>query len=518
MMVAAWEPSPKEAKPKPAAIPPEAFGANAVLREAAGPPTTRGEKNIPDFLLNVTGCVPLPDNPLPLVGVQFEDASPKALLSGAKHVWDFGDGQTSDKANPVHVYLRPGLYRVKLSLRRAGRPIDVTNRVYVDQPRIENEKNLPTLANYLPALESYDARTLDAAGLRQWIAAYQALADAVVADAEEKLAKSGATDAEARREPMAAAAAASAKYIAAAVEAARVALVEGTGAKGDEDLMALARLAGPMARDQLGDPRIAGTIWMAASKRVSGTELRGECQMEAADVAINDLSDTTRAKPLLDSATTALPSVKSGQVASRLKRVWGDYYAQEAARKTDQAERETGDAAAKAMLAAKKDGEAARKAYREAESLVPARRNAVERVAWQGARGRSTEQYLKTGEYGRAIAEIRQWQDEYPADKVNGYLTLLYARYWTGRGSNGPAIALAGQLAAVNGDSPYIDQLLMLAAECYANDGTADRAIATLERVLKAYPGSPWVPAVKERLEQIQKGDLRPKRKKPAKA
>jgi predicted negative regulator of RcsB-dependent stress response len=205
--------------------------------------------------------------------------------------------------------------------------------------------------------------------------------------------------------------------------------------------------------------------------------------MEAADIAINDLADAPHAKPLLDSATAALGAAKVNATASRLKRVWGDYYAL------------TGD------------GKAARRAYAEAQSLVQSPRTSAERTAWQGAHGRSTEQFLKTGEYARVIAQIRQWQDDFPAEKIHGYITLLYAQYWAGCEKYPQAIALAGQLSAVNADSPYLDQLLLLAADCHAKQGAVDRAIATLHTLLKDQPGSPLVPEAKQRLARLEAGD-----------
>ena len=86
---------------------------------------------MPDFTVKIAGDVPLPDDDVPLVGVAFRDASPKALsMQGAKLRWDFGDGQTSTLRDPNHVYLRPGLYPVKLAIRRGGKTLEI------DQPRL----------------------------------------------------------------------------------------------------------------------------------------------------------------------------------------------------------------------------------------------------------------------------------------------------------------------------------------------------------------------------------------------
>jgi PKD domain/PA14 domain len=490
VMAAAWEVQPAEPRPKPAAIPPEAFSASAIGHEPAGPVSLRTEKVPPDFVLEIIGSVPLPDNDVPLVGVRFIDETPRALSSGAKYLWDFGDGQTSELAKPVHVYLRPGLYTVKLTIRRGGKPFEIANRIEIDQPRVTDRKEFHQLDEYLATLENYDPRTLDAVALRQLVLAYQAKADAVVAAADEKAAADKKNEeyltereAKKRQDQANLRKAEAGKYLAAAAKAARDALAEQSAAKGDEDLVRLARLAGPIARDQLGDFKLAGQIWLGASKKVTASELKAECQAELADIAVNDLADAAAGKRFLDAATTGLGSGRRGLVPSRLQRIWGDYYG---------------------LVG---DGKAARKAYAAAESLLDSRRNSIERTAWQGAHGRSTEQFLKTRELDRAAAELRLWQDEFPGDKITGYITLLTMRYWIARELYSQAIAHAGQLVAVNGDSAYLDQALFLAADCHLKLGATDRAIATLQSLSKDQPGSPLVPQAKEKLTRLQSGE-----------
>ncbi|MHB8634499.1 MAG: PKD domain-containing protein, partial [Thermoplasmatota archaeon] len=39
-----------------------------------------------------------------------------AARAGQSYAWSFGDGQTSTDAAPVHAYLAPGTYTVKLTL------------------------------------------------------------------------------------------------------------------------------------------------------------------------------------------------------------------------------------------------------------------------------------------------------------------------------------------------------------------------------------------------------------------
>ena len=67
---------------------------------------------------------------------------------------------------------------------------------------------------------------------------------------------------------------------------------------------------------RLRDPLAAGQIWRDAAKRIVSPEAIVECEIAAADVAINDLAKAAAARPLLDAATTHLGS-HSGPVCLR---------------------------------------------------------------------------------------------------------------------------------------------------------------------------------------------------------
>jgi len=514
MMVAAWEVKPAGPKPRPVAIPPEAFHAGAIGRVETGPVETRRERLVPDFLVEIAGDVLLPDDPQHLIGVQFQNISPPALATKSKMTWDFGDGQTSDQTHPRHVYLRPGLYTVKLTIKRGVKPFAMSNRVQIDQPVVTARDKPPKLDDYLPILETYDPAKLDAASLRQLVLAYARKAELVIspepeeekkeekkkeepakpkrpgppprgrrarprpaaphAPPESKQPERPSSDSiQARREE-------ALKYVRLAVEAGKVAFLDKSAAEGDEELHALARQIGPMARDRLGDSLTAGRIWLGASKRIARPELKAECEMEAADVALNDLLNPQGAKPLLEAATTHLGQGPTGPVASRLKSIWGDYDA------------------------ATGDGQAARRAYRQAEAILGSSRNQAERTAWRGAHSRSSEQFITSGEYDRAAHELRAWQAEFPTEKIDGYLSLLLAKYWAGREKYAQAVAMADRMLTVNPTSPYIDRLLLLAAECDLQRDQVDGALATLHSILTDYPGSPLVPAVKKKIAQLE--------------
>jgi len=127
-------------------------------------------------------------------------------------------------------------------------------------------------------------------------------------------------------------------------------------------------------------------------------------------------------------------------------------------------------------------------------------------MAWRGAYTRSTEEFIAEKQYVRAAEELLAWQREFPTEKLDGYLTLLWARYWAGRDKYPQAIAQAEQLQAVSPNSPHVDQLLLLAADSEMRLGRRDRALATLHSLVKDYPGSPLVPLAKKNIKILEKG------------
>jgi TolA-binding protein len=277
------------------------------------------------------------------------------------------------------------------------------------------------------------------------------------------------------------------KYFGLALKAGHAAFDESSAASGDEELARLARSVGSMARVKLGDSSAALEIWQGAAERIKSPDLKAECRIAAADLLITDLAKPAEAKPLLDTAATQITK-RGGPVDSFLQRVRGDYFA------------------------ATGDGKAARKAYADAESALGKTRKFTESTAWKGARSRSAEVFIKEKQFDRAAEELFNWQREYPAEAVEGYLNLLFCKYFAAREMYDPAVAQSERLQAVNPDSSYVDQILMLAADCEMRRGRKDRALATLNSILKDYPGSPLVPLAKKNIEMIERGEGRGER------
>ncbi|HEY4759207.1 MAG TPA: PKD domain-containing protein, partial [Thermoguttaceae bacterium] len=152
IMSAVWEPNPPDNKPHPQSIPSSVFHVDHIGRMPATPLSIRTSKLAADFNIKIEGDVPLPDNDLPLIDVLFHDASTKTLTNQGKVQWDFGDGQTSDELNPEHVYLRPGLYAVKLSIRHAGKTYAISNRIRVYAPALDYKDKLHNIDDHLKLL------------------------------------------------------------------------------------------------------------------------------------------------------------------------------------------------------------------------------------------------------------------------------------------------------------------------------------------------------------------------------
>lgn len=461
-MMIAWELNPNKEKPKPGAVPPEAFAFDRIGREQAGNVSVSGERSLPDFTMEITGNVPLPDNQDQLVCVEFKNTTPRTFLNHAKCLWDFGDGQTSTETNPgQHIYLKPGLYTVTLTCSTAALTQKMSNRIYVDQPLLQPTEKPHTLDMYLPQLEKYDPKNLDPEAAVQLAEAYLFKIDQLL----DGKAPAGELE----------------KYRKRIVELAKAVLTNTAKAKGDASIHALAKLAGPIARDILADSRSAGQIWMAASQRITLDDLGAECAAMAADIMVNDLLDTKRAQPILEQAIKRIPRNAHGTAAANVYRIAGEIFASNG------------------------DREAALKAFAEAEERNRSRKSFGETTAMEGSLSRSAEGFIREKDFDRAILELRQWQLDYPSSAIDGYSSLLFAEYWIGKKKYDQAAALADRLLILNPDSSYIDQLLVKAAEAKQLAGEKDGALAYLHQLLKEYPGSELIEDIKKKITELEK-------------
>ena len=436
-MVAAWQPP---GSTKPEQIPSSAFGSDSIAEFPTIP-----VKHPREYAVEIAGEVPLAESSLPMVRVQFRTVT-RSTTSRPRLHWDFGDGQTSTLADPVHIYLAPGIYKVSMKGTGESEAQAIVNRVPIHRALVFADEKHPgdQLAQYLPILDKYSASGLDARSLLQLVRAFD-----------------------------------QAGFAARAVKAGQAAILATAKPTDSQSALETVRLVGDLLRDKVDDPKAAVAFWEGAVKVLRPEAWKAEFEIEAADASLNLLLQAEHAKKLLDSAAARLGQPGEPALVGRLNRVLGDWHARQ------------GDKAA------------ARAAYARAWTALDSRKSAVEQDAWRGAFSRSTEEFLRDKAYDRARTELRKWQEQFPIDKLEGYLTLLQARYCAARSKWAQVIALAGDLVAVNPDSAYADRLVYLAAQCEERLGHGDRARAAYQSLITDYPGSPLVKEAKRKLGEF---------------
>ncbi len=496
-MLVVWQLNPEPKPEKLALIPTEAFGGGEIARVAAGPLTLADEAGAPDFEFRIMGSVPLPGNDQQMVAVQFVNKS-AGMAARGKYTWTFGDGLTSEDNAPGHIFLKPGIYSVELASQTASHRFATVNRIEIEPlHRPLDLKKEPTLEQYLTVIEKYDTAKLQADALLQLIEAYQAKIDRILNPSASELAAAeaaliegtAATEerpaARERNRPrtqirqMSQEQEEVAKYRRLIAQTIRNALVENPDFKGDAAVYKLALMGGGIARDYLHDPKLAGQIFVAAAQKLTFGEFSAECFALAAEVSL-EMQNRDAAKRFLEQAERKTSKMGQGRPISTFYRVQADYLA------------EIGQ------------GEEARKSLARAAETVGARNQYTEQIALQGSASRSAENFIREKNYDRAIEALRTWQVEYPAAAYDGYITLLFARYWMGRDQNALAASLVNRQMTLNPDSAYLDEMLLAASDAQLAAGNRDAALAYLSTLIKDHPGSPLVPEAKEKLEKMK--------------
>jgi PKD repeat protein len=492
-MIAVWELNPEEKPKKLTLIPEEAFQNNNIARILPGAVNFANKPGSPDFVYQVVGSVSLPDNDQPMISVQFQNKS-AGLAARGKLVWHFGDGQTSEEPSPNHIYLKPGIYSVELISDTASQHLSSVNRIEIAQPPLPADpKNPPTLNQYLTVLEKYETTKLDADSLLQLVEVYCVKIDSILNPTEaEQIAAENAliegtdkdkktkTKSQISGQQNAAKLEQVTKYRRLIAETVRSSLADNPNFKGDNSIYKLALLAGGMARDYLLDWKLAGQIYVAAAQKLTFNDFAAECYALAAEVSL-DMLNKTAAKKFIESAEKKVSKNGKSQSISTFYRIKGEYLA------------EIGQSAE------------AQQALRKANETKDEKHfQYTEQVALQGSASRSAETFLREKNYDRAIDSLRTWQLEYPAASYEGFISLLMAKYWIGREKYPQAAALADRQLSLNPDSPYIDELLLVAAEAQEKAGNKDAARAYLGSLIKDYPGSPNVPNAKQQLKNLE--------------
>jgi len=135
------------------------------------------------------------------------------------------------------------------------------------------------------------------------------------------------------------------------------------------------------------------------------------------------------------------------------------------------------------------DLDQARKAY-AAAGYGPAVNLARVQIA-KGDYARHVEQYLRQRQFAEADDYIEAWGLNMPADKLEGYWSLLLVRKCMAQKQYAAAAGEAEVLVKVNPRSNYAPELLMLAAQAYVKLGKDAEAAAAIKLIVEKYPESP---------------------------
>ncbi|MDD4891561.1 MAG: PKD domain-containing protein, partial [Phycisphaerae bacterium] len=364
----------------------------------------------------------------------------------ATFTWDFGDGTAAngEGLNDLeHVYLLDGPVDVTVTVTQGTLKDSVTNRMVVsrDWRWILNEK-LDPLAAHLKIVQTYDLARMKPATLARAMELF-------------------------RR------ARANASYV-------KAGHLMATSAEPVDDKMLVASVKEYAEFLMANEPDGAAKAvddFVAAAKRAQQPFTRAALYVGAGRVCLDRLGNDPKAEQWF---AEALKFADRGNDRS-IKAAWigmGDVY------------RRRGD------------GEKALAAYESAEKMQPAataNRTAVE----VGSLSRTIEFYIRQGEWEAARKHLEEWDWQFPTQKLHGYSTLLWVRFYQGQKMHKEAIQEANDLVGAAERSNYAPQLLLAAADSWVALRNAGNAKKLLEHVIAVYKDSPLVSDAKKKLAEL---------------
>lgn len=358
---------------------------------------------------------------------------------GVKWNWDFGDGLTGEGKEVQHVYLVPGVYTITLIARGPGRPMNVTHKIQIDRPWARRAFNrLERLSDYAEQVATYDLAKLPAPSNAEAVQLfYRARDREQLTRACETFLKRNKTDAD------------SVKFVLPMYVKAMLTTYSSADAR--KAVAALKKAAG------MTDQPI----------------LAADMQLRAAAVLIDPLGQPDEALPIIEHVLAA--SEDRPAVLRRARIALGDAYRAQGSRQ-------------KALAAYNQAGVVDEKA-RKHPALV------------RGDFARRAEAYLNTKKHNAAQEVLDQWEEIFPADRLEGYSTLLRVELLLERRQYAAAARQAETLVKVSPQSPYAPQILMQAYEAYRAGGRKDRARKALQRLVADYRESPLSQKAKQLLE-----------------
>jgi tetratricopeptide (TPR) repeat protein len=365
-------------------------------------------------------------------GEQTQRYSFKAVTGNAggqrpQVLWNFGDGQTSRQATVDHVYLAPGDYTVTLTLRTASGG---------------ESKRVNRLAVSRPWTKLTSDEHDELAQHATIVTGYDfaGLSDQALTAACRLFQQTGQT---------------------ADVMRAAEALFQRN--KASPSPAAAAMYADAMSAG--GQPAKAAEAIFQAAKQVASPEVRAGLLVRAGQLFLEAGTGADQAMSAFQEAATLLGSAGRSAVLRSARIGMGDIWR------------------------LRGDGEKALAEYQAAGAASAD--SPVMAAVLQGDMARHVEAYLRDKDYKSAEDYLDRWADAVPADKLDGYWSLLRVKACLAQDRNTQAAAEAQTLLAANPSSPYAPQLLVLAAEAYTKLSQPEQAMAMRKQLLEKYPESP---------------------------
>jgi len=434
--VAAWQPPGARTF---AVIPGSAFP--RVIRVRLRGYELLGENVAPDFDVQNAGESQIGASSL--VRMAFENRTAGEGISTDKCSWQFGDGTRGAGQKAEHVYLKPGVYSVTLTL--AGRKKrSVTHRISVERAwALQSVRRPDALASYYGIIRAYGFQNLATDHLL------------VALDLFERLGKMA--------------------------DLARVGDVFLTRDDGitESVLCEQAIRIGKAHRDHGGNYRRAIEVFVGAREGVSSSVLKAKLAFEIGDVYFYFLGQFSKALAEYGKIVLKYEGLEDHVVRLAQIRI-GDVY-----RKKGEYDR-------------------ALTIYKKANLLkrrqIPLRKQFV-RI---GAVSRAVEDYLRRNELDAAYENLCTWQWEYPEEKLRGQWSILNAKLAIKKEQYEEAIKQVVVLVRVNPRSTFAPEGLLLAANCWIELNKPREAGKALKQLVDDYPESPLSQDAKGKLEELK--------------
>jgi len=359
----------------------------------------------------------------------------KAVISGnlahkPDWTWDFGDGQTDKDESVEHVYLRPGEYTVTLTTRGAAGEMKRVNKVFVQRPWGRVTKNdLDSVKVQAGIVGSYT---------------YSKLPTAQVAEAMLLMDRAGRP---------------------ADLILAGNALVGANEAQAEDLDLTMPLYAGALVEKKKVKEAAAALVKAASMTKNPGTQATMLTMAGQHLLMLRDKDSLAKALELFDQvvqkyeSSTTVPAIRQAKIG--IGDVWRS----------------------------RMDADKARRAYEDAGDSQENTQVSGEML--RGDFERHIEEYLRTRDFGSAQEYLQKWENSFPADKMDGYWSMLKVKTCMAAAKYDDAVLECDVLVGVNPTSNYAAQLLMLQSEAYDKLKDPDKAKAALRRVMDQYKESP---------------------------